>query len=1006
MKNFFTLSLLFLSLSGLFAQSECTVKIGFVANKTNPITYSFKTDPFTDGAKYYWNFSDGQISDNPNPTKSFKETGAYSVTVKVSKNDQVCTGELEFRYETGTVNTPVILTGKGKVKKLDTNDGCGLLITLDNGTIIVPKEMVSAFEFKDGQYVELAYELFRDKSSGCPSGIYAKIDKIAEIVQTVCNVPITFTKSTSVIGIYTFKTAEQPAGAKYLWYFGDQGTSTEASPTVTFNTNGTYSITLKVTDTAGKTCSNVLRTAFEGKTSPVLSAKGKVKKLALAGCDLVISLDNGTTLIPAKMVPDFVLKENQYVELTYEKLGEKITTCNEGFEAKILTIKEITATPVILSGKGKVVDKSATTGCGLVITLENGTYLIAAEMVPAFTLKAGQYVEFAYEVLKDKPSTCAPGVMVKINKISEIVQTVCNVPITFTKSTSTIGTYTFKTAEQPAGASYLWYFGDQGTSTEASPTFTFNTNGTYSITLKVTDTAGKTCSNVLRTAFEGKTSPVLSAKGKVKKLALAGCDLVISLDNGTTLIPAKMVPDFVLKENQYVELTYEKLGEKITTCNEGFEAKILTIQEITTTTTCKAYFTASNQVLSDAAVTKKMVFANQSVGDLKECLWYFGDNTTGTSTSATVTHEYINNGEYKVCLVITTISGCKSDYCTTVKVGTSTTTTTGCGFDIVIKPKAETPNTFLFYAVSKTEIKTWAWKFGDGKASDAQNPEHAYEKTGTYEVSCTVTTAAGCTTSRTVKYTVLTSPLANCKGAISLMLFDPTDNQCNGKATVKLFDENSKEITNASFIWSDGRTGSTVEKLCPDKTYAVQAIIEGLCQKSTSFTMLSKPIWRASTINGQSNFTVITPKDGVNYEWDFGNGVSLKGAEVNYDFEKDGVYNVTLKAVNGADYSESLQQVVVMKSATGTAIFNKSELKVFPNPVKDVLKIDFGNPVQGNMHLEIMNITGKRVLTSQLSGEGHYQTSIDVKDLHPGIYFVRVTAGKQLVSDYKFIKAD
>lgn len=766
MKNFFTLFLLFLSLSGLFAQSECIVKIGFVANKTNPITYSFKTDPFTDGAKYYWNFSDGQISDNPNPTKSFKETGTYSVTVKVSKNDQVCTGKLEFKYETGAVNTPVIITGKGKVKKLATNDGCGLLITLDNGTVIVPKEMVPAFEFKDGQYVELAYELFRDKSSGCPSGIYAKIDKIAEIVQTVCNVPITFAKSTSTVGTYTFKTAEQPSGAKYLWYFGDQGTSNEASPT-----------------------------------------------------------------------------------------------------------------------------------------------------------------------------------------------------------------------------------------------FTFNTNGTYSITLKVTDAAGKTCSNVLRTAFEGKTSPVLSGKGKVKKLALAGCDLVISLDNNITLIPVKMVPDFVLKENQYVELTYEKLGEKTTSCNEGSEAKILTIKEITNTTTCKAYFTASNQSWADAAVTKKVVFTNQSAGDIKECLWYFGDNTTGTSTSTTVTHEYANDSEYKACLVITTLSGCKSDYCTTVKVGTSTSTTS-CSFDLVIKPKTETPNTFVFYAVSKSEIKSWSWKFGDGKTSDAKNPEHAYEKTGTYEVSCTITTIAGCTTNRTVKHTVLTSPVASCKGAISLLLFDPTDNQCNGKATVKLLDENAKEIANVAYLWSDGRTGSTVEKLCPDKTYTVQAIIEGVCQKNTSFTLLSKPIWRASAVNGQNNFTVVTPKEGVEYEWNMGNGIILKGAEINYDFANDGVYNVTLKAVSGANYSEYSQQIVVMKSATGTNIINKSELKVFPNPVKNLLNIDFGNPLQGIIQLQIMNITGERVLTRQLNGEGYNQTSLDVRDLRSGIYFVRISANNQLISDYKFIKGN
>lgn len=659
-----------------------------------------------------------------------------------------------------------------------------------------------------------------------------------------------------------------------------------------------------------------------------------------------------------------------------------------------------TTTTTVLSGKGKVVDKSATAGCGLMILLENGTYLIPAEMALSFALKAGQYVELTYELLKDKPSTCPPGVMAKINKIAEIVQTVCNIPITFTKSNNVVGTYTFKTAEQPAGTKYLWYFGDQGTSSEASPTFTFNTNGTYSITLKVTDAAGKTCTTVLRNAFEGKTSPVLSAKGKIKKLALAGCDLVISLENGTTLIPAKMTTDFQLKDGLYVELTYEKLGEKITSCNEGFEAKILSIKEISTAPQCKAYFTA---VKSSETSLKKFTFTNLSVGDLRECLWNFGDNTTSTATSTT--HEYAATGEYKVCLIISTVSGCKSDYCMTVKVGT-TTTTTECKFDLVIKPKEATPNSFLFYAVSPVEIKTWKWNFGDGKTSDAKNPEHAYEKTGTYEVSCTITTVAGCTETRTIKHTVLAAPLVTCKGAFSLLLFDPTNNMCNGKATVKLLDENAVEIANVKYTWSDGRTGNTLENLCPDKPYTVQAIIEGICQKNTSFTLLSKPVWRASTINGQNSFTVIEPKEGIMYEWNFGNGTTLNGAEVNYDFEKDGVYNVKLTATSGSDFSQFSQQVVVLKSITGTDIINKSEVQIFPNPVKEMLKINFGNPVLNKLLIEINSISGQKVYSQQLNNEGFNQASINVQGLKPGIYFIRISDGLHLIAERKFVKTN
>jgi PKD repeat protein len=194
---------------------------------------------------------------------------------------------------------------------------------------------------------------------------------------------------------------------------------------------------------------------------------------------------------------------------------------------------------------------------------------------------------------------------------------------------------------------------------------------------------------------------------------------------------------------------------------------------------------------------------------------------------------------------------------------------------MVVKPKEATPKSFLFYTVSQAEIKTWKWSFGDGQSSELKNPEHAYEKTGVYEISCTITTTAGCTETRVIKHTVLPAPLANCKGAINLLLFDPTDN-CNGKATVKLLDENTNEINGVKYLWSDGRTGGTAENLCPDRPYTVQAIIEGVCQKNTSFTMLSKPVWKVINANGLGKFAVIAPKDGILYEWDFGNGTILK----------------------------------------------------------------------------------------------------------------------------------
>ncbi len=773
MKTILSLFLSFFAFSGLVAQTNCTVKIVYATNKTNPPSYGFKTDTQADGAKYYWSFGDNTISDSPTPTHTYKITDTYLIQLKVvGKDNVVCYGELKGVFEGGTVPATVTtLTGKGKVKDMTSTTGCKMVIVMDNGSVLVPVEMVPVFELKDGQYVELAYELQKDKASGCSAGISARIVKIAEITApAACKVSLSFSVNNTTPVSYTFKTDAQADGAKYSWYFGDNSTSDSPSPTHTFKAKDTYLVQLKVLGKDNVICYGELKGVFEGGT-----------------------------------------------------------------------------------------------------------------VVPATT--------------------------------------------------------------------------------------------------------------------------VLSGKGKVKNLAsTAGCGLVIVLENGTLLIPAKMTTDFQLKEGQYVEFTYEKIAEKVSSCKEGADVKMITIKEIPVTVACKANFSATNKLWSDPAMVKKMVFTNLSTGDIKSCTWNFGDNTT--STELKPTHEYAAFGEYKVCLTITTVAGCTSDYCAAVKVE-NFLGNTACKFELVIKPKETTQNTFLFYAVSSVDIKSLKWSFGDNATSDAKNPEHSYEKAGDYQVTCTILTAAGCTQTNTVKLTVMApTSLANCKGPISLLLFDPTDNKCNGSATVKLLDEAGKEIPNAKFLWSDGRSGSSAVNLCPEKLYTVQATVENTCQKNTSFTLLAKPLWKTSTINGQSNFTVIEPKEGVLYEWNFGNGIILKGAEVSYNFEKDGVYDVQLKAVSLTGISENTQPVNVTKTLTGIDVINNNELVIYPNPVKEILRIDFRNPSEGILVIEIMDVKGRSVYKQQLNNDGSSHADINVQQLKSGIYLLRITNGQRLIADRKFIKAD
>jgi subtilisin family serine protease len=73
-------------------------------------------------------------------------------------------------------------------------------------------------------------------------------------------------------------------------------------------------------------------------------------------------------------------------------------------------------------------------------------------------------------------------------------------------------------------------------------------------------------------------------------------------------------------------------------------------------------------------------------------------------------------------------------------------------------------------AVSFTDLSTgsptsWAWTFGDGGTSAAQNPSHTYNTAGTYTVTLTATNAAGSDGETKVGYITVTEPST---GGISL----------------------------------------------------------------------------------------------------------------------------------------------------------------------------------------------------------------------------------------------
>jgi gliding motility-associated-like protein len=131
--------------------------------------------------------------------------------------------------------------------------------------------------------------------------------------------------------------------------------------------------------------------------------------------------------------------------------------------------------------------------------------------------------------------------------------------------------------------------------------------------------------------------------------------------------------------------------------------------------------------------------------------WYFGDGATSTSTSPT--HTYSASGGFTVKLVATTTDPSKDSTTTTVNVNPKPVP------DFIV-PAQICENTEFYFvdksSVASGSIKTWFWKFGNGRTSTGQKSFVSYLTPGSFTVTLIVTSDKGCVDS--VKKNIYITP--------------------------------------------------------------------------------------------------------------------------------------------------------------------------------------------------------------------------------------------------------
>jgi len=228
---------------------------------------------------------------------------------------------------------------------------------------------------------------------------------------------------------------------------------------------------------------------------------------------------------------------------------------------------------------------------------------------------------------------------------------------------------------------------------------------------------------------------------------------------------------------------------------------------------------------------------------------------------------------------------------------------------------------------------SYNWDFGDGNTATGVTVSHAYSDNGSYSVTLTVTDNAGATDSAHATKTVMNrQPVAS---------FTETAETVNTDETISFDASDSSDpdgtIVNYSWDFGDGTKGTGVSvqhAYSQDGTYTVTLTVtddDGATDTSSatktvlnripiaSFTESAETVSIGESIHFDASGSYDPDGTIVNYLWDFGDGNTATGVEVDHAYEDDGVYTVTLTVIDDDD-------------ATGSATATKTVLNQPPVP--------------------------------------------------------------------------
>jgi gliding motility-associated-like protein len=934
--------IIFLSGINLSAQTPVANFSGVQLAGCSPLIVTFQDLSTGNPTSWNWNFGNGNTATIQNPTATYFTSGTYTVSLTATNangSNTITQTNYITVYEPPIVNFSANNTSgcfplRVQFSDLSTagagNTNVSWQWDFGNGNTSTLQNPLAIYNAAGAFSVTL--RVTNDK--GCskiisrPNYINVSDGVVASFTNTqpiVCNPPASITFTNNSTG---------PPTLSYFWDFGDGNFSVAANPVHIYNISGTFIATLVVSSTAG--CEDTVR------SSPIVIGgfNNSFSAPTNACINEVVTFTNTTTPAPNSAnwtFGDGGIAAGINATHSYALPG----TYNVWLYNTFASCRDSVMVPITINPR-PIADFSApiTSICQPSLTV-NFLDLSTGGAVgwewdfgdgsPASTLQNPTHTYTAYgsynvRLIATNGFGCTDTI-VKPNYII-IRRATISIPTLPTR-----GCIPYTISPVPVISSvdlitsYLWDFGDGGSSILANPVYTYTTQGTYTVKLFITTSSGCIDSLVIPTAVRVGSKPI--ADFSAAPIPVCGRQLVYFTDLS---VPADEwnwdFGDSGMSTIQNPNHSYNDTG-------------YFTIRLIATNNGCPDTITRTNYIqvlppiarftpVANCVNRLQFSFTDQSIAPLT-WEWDFGDASPIVNIQ-NPSHIFPAFGNYTVRLIVTN-GGCADTLIRNIRTinenpDFAADRTTACKNAVI---------NFTASTILPSNIVNYFWNYGDGNTRNTSSPisSNNYTISGSYTVLLVTTDLNGCLDSVSkTNYIRINGPIA---------IFNATNvSGCAGGLTTTFNDLSTTDGVNPLLNWQWNFGDGNIQNYSAPPfqhtyttpgTFTVKLIITDAAGCLDSMTLnnlitTTDPVPAFSTADTLTcpgatvSFTNNSSPAGVTSQWNFGDGGTSILSSPTHVYATVGLYSVKLRIQDPFGCADSITKNMYIRVDTPHASFN------------------------------------------------------------------------------------